>query len=99
MQTIKVIGDNTEVIIDNEGITIHGNNIRINEVTEEQSTKDLQEFLDECRECINKCGKCSAGFDAEKFITELRDNADFQNVILQIMSDNLFMDKRGIKVW
>lgn len=45
MQTIKIITDNTEVIIGDEGITIHGDNIRINEAAEEQSTKGSMNTL------------------------------------------------------
>lgn len=55
--------------------------------TEITGDSDSKEFID-------KCNKCSGGFDVEKLIAELRDNADFQNVIKEVIYNSLFVGKK-----
>ena len=38
---------------------------------EEESTKDIQEFINDCIKCIDKCKNCSGDADVKKFIAEL----------------------------
>lgn len=51
---------------------------------EEEPTKDIQEFINECLECINKYKNCSGDADVKKFVAELKEFPEFEQIIKNI---------------
>ena len=86
MTEVKIIGKNTECFIDKNGVmTISGENINIVEnVVNEESSRELSKWIDEVDSCVKKCKKCSCT-NMREFIKELQDNTEFQKIIKEVV--------------